>query len=78
MLIVSATEFKAKCLELLDRVGQTGEVIQVTKRGKVVAELVSPYSTNPPKRAKAGFAKGIMEVTGDIMSPIEIDWDALK
>lgn len=37
-VVITATEFKAKCLELLDRV-QSGEIkrLRVTKRGKPVA-----------------------------------------
>ena len=72
---INATEFKAKCLELLDRVGKTGEVITVTKRGKVVAELRAPYGVRRPP-AGFGFAKGEARITGDIMEPIDIDWEA--
>jgi prevent-host-death family protein len=38
---VNATEFKAKCLSLIDRVHAKGEVVTITKRGRVVAKLVS-------------------------------------
>ena len=38
---ISATEFKAKCLSLIDRVHAKGEVITITKRGRVVAKLVA-------------------------------------
>jgi prevent-host-death family protein len=38
---VNATEFKAKCLSLIDRVHSKGEVVVITKRGRVVARLVS-------------------------------------
>jgi prevent-host-death family protein len=40
---ISATEFKAKCLDLIDRLG-TGEFdrIVITKRGKPVASLQAP------------------------------------
>ena len=34
---ISATEFKAKCLAILDAVHERGEVVRVTKRGRVVA-----------------------------------------
>jgi prevent-host-death family protein len=44
--IVSATEFKAKCLALLDEVGQRGATITVTKRGRPVA-TVKPPSAKP-------------------------------
>ena len=38
---ITATEFKAKCLGLLDYVWQTGESLEITKHGKPVAKLVS-------------------------------------
>lgn len=45
---VSAAEFKATCLELMDRVRETGGEYVVTKHGKPVAKLV-PYAA--PERA---------------------------
>ena len=37
--IVSATEFRTRCLQLLDEVEATGSTITVTRRGKAVATL---------------------------------------
>lgn len=37
---VPASEFKAKCLALLDEVAQNGQPLVVTKRGKPVARVV--------------------------------------
>ena len=37
---VTATEFKAKCLALLDEVAETKESFVLTKRGKPVARVV--------------------------------------
>jgi prevent-host-death family protein len=37
---ISASEFKAKCLALLDEVAETREPLVVTKRGKAVARVV--------------------------------------
>ncbi|HSB60317.1 MAG TPA: type II toxin-antitoxin system Phd/YefM family antitoxin [Vicinamibacteria bacterium] len=37
---IPATEFKAKCLELMDRVAERRETYVITKRGKPVAKLV--------------------------------------
>lgn len=73
---MNATEFKAHCFELLDRVSTSGEVIQVTKRGAVVAELRPPQASSQ-KRAKAGFARGRLEIIGDIMEPLDVEWEAL-
>ena len=36
---IPASEFKAKCLALLDEVAETREAIVVTKRGKPVARV---------------------------------------
>jgi prevent-host-death family protein len=40
MRTMKASEFKAKCLKVLDEVAATGEPVLVTKRGKVVARVV--------------------------------------
>jgi prevent-host-death family protein len=39
--VVSVTEFKAKCLALLDDVGTRGDTITITKRGKPLATVGS-------------------------------------
>ena len=44
---VGAAQFKARCLELMDRVRETGVEYVVTKHGEPVAKLV-PYTTQPP------------------------------
>jgi len=74
--IVKASEFKAKCLAMLDEVERTRETVVITKRGKPVAELV-PH-TAPKKRNLEGILKGRMEIIGDIISPIDVEWEALK
>jgi prevent-host-death family protein len=52
---VNATEFKAKCLSLIDRVSSKGEVVTITKRGRVVARLVSAVEAdNQPWLALRG------------------------
>jgi prevent-host-death family protein len=37
--VVSATEFKAKCLAILDEVDDKGGTVTITKRGRPVAVL---------------------------------------
>ena len=68
---VKAGEFKAKCLELMDRVAESGEPIVITKRGKPVAMLTA---VRDPSKAAAGFFKGKMKIVGDILAPLDIDW----
>ena len=52
---IKASEFKAKCLALMDEVARTGEAVIITKNGKPVAELV-PH--RPRKRSASGAARG--------------------
>lgn len=47
MKMISATEFKAKCLHLLDDVQRTGEDLVISKRGKPVARVVPERATKP-------------------------------
>ena len=74
--IIKASEFKAKCLALMDEVARTGESVVVTKKGEPLVELV-PHKTKA-KRDAFGILKGELVITGDIMSPIDIEWDAMK
>jgi len=72
---IKASEFKAKCLALMDEVARTGDAVVITKNGKPVAELV-PH--RPSKRSLRGIFKDKLFIVGDIMSPIDVEWDALK
>ena len=45
---VSASEFKATCLELMDRVARERTAIVVTKHGVPVAQLVPADGGDPP------------------------------
>ena len=59
----------------LDQVERTGETLVITKKGKPVAQ-VTPHK--PPKRSPFGVWKGRVEILGDIISPIDVEWEALK
>ena len=70
---IKASEFKAKCLKLMDEVAESGEEIIITKNGRPTARLVA-YRAEPVKWF--GADKGIIEITGDIISPIDVDWES--
>lgn len=77
MSTIQASEFKAKCLALMDEVARTGKTIIVTKNGRPVAEL----RAHRPPRAKSliGLHKGLITIQGDIVSSHDTArWDALK
>ncbi len=58
MKTVKASEFKAKCLSLMDEVAETGEGIIVTKNGKPVSRLM-PATDRP--RSVYGLHRGMWE-----------------
>jgi prevent-host-death family protein len=70
---IAAGEFKAKCLGLIDEVQRQRREILITKRGKPVAKLVP---VNERLESFIGSMKGTMEIIGDIVSPIDEQWDA--
>jgi prevent-host-death family protein len=72
---VNATEFKARCLDLMDRVATTGNSVVITKRGKPVARLVPARRR---LRSVVGALKGHVRIQGDIVSPIGVGWEASR
>ena len=65
---LKASEFKAKCLSILDHIDQTGDTVTILKRGRPVARLVpaAPASSRYPQEDLVGT----VEVVGDIISPV--------
>ena len=66
---VAISEFKAKCLGLLERVRKTKKPIRITRYGKPVADVV-PAAPAARKRSWLGSMAGKMEIVGDIVSPV--------
>jgi len=76
MTTIQASEFKAKCLALMDEISRSGEVIVITKNGYPVAEL-RPFSGGR-RESPFGLHKGL-RIQGDIISPLEDGrWEALE
>lgn len=71
---ITAAEFKAKCLKLMDEVAQTHEPLVITKRGKPIAKLVPVEEANPS--SFYGCMKGTVTFLGDVVSPIDEPWAA--
>jgi prevent-host-death family protein len=73
---ISASEFKAHCSEVIDRVYSGRGSVVITRHGKPVAMLVSVEERE--HESIFGFAKGHVKIHGDIMAPIEVEWEAVK
>lgn len=71
---IKASEFKAKCLSLMDEVARTGESITITKNGKPLAQL-TPVKKKP--KTVFGMHRDVIDIAGDIVSPAvsEEEWN---
>jgi len=74
MKTITASEFKARCLQLMEEVSQSGEPLLITKHGKPVSQLV-PYRPKPS--TLFGSMKGTVSIQGDILEPLNEDWEVL-
>ncbi len=72
MASMGAGEFKVKCLQLLDDVAANREPLVITKFGKPVARVMPM----PPAVKLRGALKGSVLLEGDIVSPLENEWEA--
>jgi antitoxin (DNA-binding transcriptional repressor) of toxin-antitoxin stability system len=71
---VCAGRFKARCLELTDRVTRAREPIVITRRGRPVAKLVpNDGHLNVPQ---FGYMAGSARIRGDITKTPPPEWSA--
>jgi prevent-host-death family protein len=75
MKTIEASEFEAKCLHIMDEVAETGEPVVITKNGRPVAQLGPVVSR---RKTLAGLHKGQVRIVGDIIEPIDAEWEALR
>jgi prevent-host-death family protein len=74
---IAAAEFKARCLRVMDEVQATRESVVITKKGRPVAKLIP---AQPPRQDLLGCLTGIIQICGDIESPVEAveSWEVLR
>ncbi len=70
---VAAAEFKARCLELMDRVRETGSEYVITKHGVPVARLVPVVERAP--QSFFGSMKGTVLAYERPLDPLDDDYD---
>ena len=75
MLTISISEFKAKCLSLLQELNDSNETLIITKHGKPFAE-VRPCA----KDLKSALQKfrGSVVHEGDLINPLYEEWEATQ
>jgi len=75
MKTVPATEFKTHCLALLEEVNKSREPLVVTKHGRPVARVV-PYVAEG--EGEDNPLKGSVVFEGDIVSPLDVEWEVAR
>ncbi|HTC47852.1 MAG TPA: type II toxin-antitoxin system prevent-host-death family antitoxin [Candidatus Aquilonibacter sp.] len=74
---IAISEFKAKCLGMLEEVRKTRKPIRITRFGKPVAEVVPPTLATG---RRLGSMVGTGKILGDIVGPTGSwdDWEASR
>ncbi|HVR75036.1 MAG TPA: type II toxin-antitoxin system Phd/YefM family antitoxin [Planctomycetota bacterium] len=77
MKTINASDFKARCLKILDEVGRTGETVTILKRGHPVAQLIAVVEPDGSRHPQDSLA-GTVTIVGDIVEPVVAagDWEA--
>ncbi len=77
MKTIAASEFKARCLKVMDEVRKKRETVLITKKGRPVARLVP---VGDPPTDIFGCLAGVVEITGDIEGPVVpvSDWEQAR
>ncbi len=74
---VSISQFKARCLGLIDQVKRTGQPILVTRRGEPMATVCPPEPAEP-EASWLGSAATTGRITGNLVDPLaSSDWEVL-
>lgn len=71
---LSATEFKATCLKVMENVRRSRKPVTVSKRGQPIVRIVP---VEKDRRAPVfGYMKGTIKIAGDIVGPDREAWDS--
>ena len=75
MKTIPTTHFKTNCLSWLAHVARSQQPLIITKRGKPLVK-VDPVSKKITVKQKP--LKGSVVYWGNVLSPLEVDWEAEK
>jgi prevent-host-death family protein len=63
---IPISKFKATCTAVIERVRATRTPIVITKRGKIVAELL-PHTPRGKRESRLGYMAGTARIRGDLV-----------
>ena len=71
---ISIGNFKTHCYSVLNQMQKSNNKLIITKSGAPIAEII-PINIKP-KKPIMGMLQGKAKIVGDIISPIDVKWDA--
>jgi prevent-host-death family protein len=76
---MAISQFKARCLAVLEQVRKTKRPIRVTRFGEPIAEVVPPSIPERPA-SWLGTLAATGRIPGDVVAPVadEGDWEVLR
>lgn len=78
MRTISVTEFKAKCLAIIDDVGRGGERVVVSKHGRPIVEVIRHVV--PGDAPAQHTLRGSVRIVGDVETPAvpASEWESMR
>lgn len=70
---ISASQFKARCLALLDEVAEGGSELVVTKRGRPVAKVVA---ADEDVSLHGSVTYNVSD--DELIAPIDVEWESAR
>jgi prevent-host-death family protein len=74
---INISEFKAKCLSLIEEVNKTKKPLRITRHGKPMAEVIPPSPATKGRKFVGSGMKTFDILDNDIVGPI-IDFDEME
>lgn len=75
---MNISEFKAKCLSVLEGVRTSGRPLLITKRGKPMATVSAAAAAAPASKGRFGCMTGTVDSSDWDIGPVDADWEATR
>ncbi|MFH1942719.1 MAG: type II toxin-antitoxin system prevent-host-death family antitoxin [bacterium] len=76
METVAVSELRSNLMRILKRI-ERGSIITITSRGRPIARMLPPENSMMEAREKLKTIRETASV-GDVVSPIDEEWEAMK
>lgn len=71
---VSENEFLSHSRTFMEEVAESGDALVITRNGRPVVEIRPAGAQDEAPKSLFGALRGTVSIRGDIISPVEEDW----